>query len=220
MKGRGRERPGRPPAPPPGTEKPDGPPAPAHDEAEEARHRAEAEALFKKADRDGDGRLTAGEVDRPEVLGRADQDGDGAVTLEEFCAAMKRRARPAPGAPPGGEKGGAGPARGPALSSGALRRFDGNGDGRVGPDEFPGGAEEFRRHDRDGDGFLTEKDLPPRREPPPEKKPVLPEALARQDKNGDGRLDRSEFAGTDDEWRRLDADADGWVTPAEASPAK
>ena len=37
------------------------------------------------------------------------------------------------------------------------------------------------------------------------------------DKDRDGKLSRAEFPGTDDEWRRLDADANGWVTAEEAA---
>jgi hypothetical protein len=41
------------------------------------------------------------------------------------------------------------------------------------------------------------------------------------DKNKDGKISREEFPGTDDEWRRLDRDQNGWITPDEAAtPAK
>ncbi len=56
------------------------------------------EEHFRRMDRDGDGRLTAGEVRRPEIIERADADGDGAVTLEELresmASRMRERARP------------------------------------------------------------------------------------------------------------------------------
>jgi len=41
--------------------------------------------------------------------------------------------------------------------------------------------------------------------------------FAALDKDRDGKLSRAEFPGTDDEWRRLDKDSNGWITPDEAS---
>ena len=40
--------------------------------------------------------------------------------------------------------------------------------------------------------------------------------FAALDKDHDGKLSRAEFPGTDDEWRRLDRDGNGWITPDEA----
>jgi len=45
------------------------------------------------------------------------------------------------------------------LLKGMLVRFDANLDGKIDRDEFPRSARAFRRFDRDGDGFLTQKDL-------------------------------------------------------------
>lgn len=41
---------------------------------------------FASLDKDGDGRLSAAEAPRPELMGRVDTDGDGMASLEEFTA--------------------------------------------------------------------------------------------------------------------------------------
>jgi hypothetical protein len=40
--------------------------------------------------------------------------------------------------------------------------------------------------------------------------------FAALDRDHDGKRSRAEFPGTDDEWRRIDRDANGWITPEEA----
>jgi hypothetical protein len=74
---------------------------------------------------------------------------------------------------------------GPDLRERALRRFDTNHDGVVGPDEMPPGtARKLRRLDRNGDGWLDDRDQLPRnqvrRQPVPPEQPSpeqLPEPL-------------------------------------------
>jgi hypothetical protein len=43
------------------------------------------------------------------------------------------------------------------------------------------------------------------------------DGFAKQDLDGDGRLNRTEWRGSQDEWLRLDRDRDGWVTREEAA---
>jgi len=42
-----------------------------------------------------------------------------------------------------------------------IKRFDGDGDGKISKEEFPN-AEMFDRLDRDGDGFVTKEEIPER----------------------------------------------------------
>jgi len=83
-----------------------------------------------------------------------DANGDGRLGPRERMRAVRvlRRIerRMAAGAPDG-----RGPdARGRAVR-GAIRRYDLNGDGNVGPGEMPpAGARRLRRLDRDGDGWV------------------------------------------------------------------
>ena len=48
----------------------------------------DVERRFRQMDRDGDGKLTPNEVDRPALFRRLDLDGDGVVTLDEAKKAM------------------------------------------------------------------------------------------------------------------------------------
>jgi Ca2+-binding EF-hand superfamily protein len=161
------------------------------------------QARFRDLDRNGDGALQSGELPRPDALPQLDANGDGGVDLQEFEAGMRRL-------------GGDGRDRG--LDAASLRRFDQDKDGRCTRDEFPGSDERFDRLDRDGDGVLTTADIAPPTAPPAER-PTTPRPaglVAEHDRDGNGKLSRDEFAGTDDEWRRLDQDQDGWITPGEA----
>lgn len=200
--------------------------APAHDPAFEERLRADAARLFARLDKDQDGRIRAEEAPDPDLLGKADGDGDGCVSLDEFTEALRRRARATgPAAPSEGKVGESNtPQR---LNLERLRRFDRNRDGQVTPEEFPGGEKAFAELDLDGDGVLTERDAaPPRVDAPGSASPAPAPETAEQaaaraellrtlDKNKDGKVDRSEFSGSDEEWRQLDRNADGWLTPDE-----
>jgi Ca2+-binding EF-hand superfamily protein len=165
-----------------------------------------AKERFRELDKDGDGKLAEAELPRPELLKGADVDGDGALDEKEYTQAVARARGPAGEAP--GPKGGAG--RGPGgmrLTGDTLKRFDGDRDGKVTREEFPGSDERFRQCDRDGDGVLTLQDVPAASDD-------APRGLA-GDRDGNGRLSREEFPGSDDEWRRLDKNTDGWIDAEE-----
>jgi Ca2+-binding EF-hand superfamily protein len=187
---------------------------------------------FTEMDRDQNGKVEAAEM--PEMLRermlRADTDGDGALTKDEFAEGMKKAQRG-----PGG-KGGPGGGKGPGAPGGPggkasegpqapgleiLKRFDHDHDGKVERDQFPGSDEKFAQLDTDKDGVLTEKDFPAApAKPAPDGGGAGTGLIARCDKDGDGRLSRAEFQGTNDEWRALDTNQDGWVDAAEAGAVK
>ncbi len=185
---------------------------------------------FKEIDKDGDGKVSKEEFPgAPERFGRLDKDADGSVTAEEFAAAMKD-------APPGE------PGKGGARMA---MKMDKNADGKLAPDEVPFGADKFKEMDKNADGFITEDELPKGgkdgkkgKKPGESETPMGPASpttpsdgampgreptsgfgglFAALDKDRDGKLSRAEFPGTDDEWRRLDGNANGWITPDEAS---
>lgn len=52
--------------------------------------------IFKAADRNGDGKVTADELTRPELFKQLDQNGDGAITLEESRPFLERLAQRQP----------------------------------------------------------------------------------------------------------------------------
>lgn len=182
---------------------------------------------FKDADKNGDGKVTKDEFPGPaERFAMLDRDQDGAVTADEIESALKDGMN--------GEGG-----RGKRM----FQRFDKDGDGKVSRAEFPGGDEAFKAMDKDGDGFVTAEEVPSVRPGKGEKKPEPTGAPATTpgeapmnptppadaapsgglgtlfkalDRDHDGKLSRPEFPGTDDEWRRLDRNANGWIEADEA----
>ena len=79
-----------------------------------------------------------------------------------------------------------------------LQRMDGNGDGRVSPDEYlQWMLYAFDRMDRNGDGVLTPDELPGGKGPALTREAHLArlaERFRRQDANRDGVLDARELA--------------------------
>jgi Ca2+-binding EF-hand superfamily protein len=99
--------------------------------------RSQRSALtFDAWDRDRDGRLTTGEFRGPgELFPLIDRNRDAVLSREEVATFLREQ-----------------------NEVEFLKKYDGNGDGRVTRDEFPGTDEVFRRADRSGDGTVTAAD--------------------------------------------------------------
>jgi Ca2+-binding EF-hand superfamily protein len=104
-----------------------------------------------------------------------------------------------------------------------LVLFDSDHDNNVSLDEYDGPMEVFKKFDKDGDGVVTYDELYPEKmaermkkyeenAPKPEDLTIL----ETMDKNKDGKVERSEFKGTEAAWRRLDRNGDGVITIADA----
>ncbi len=165
--------------------------------------RARAEEMFKRLDKNEDGKLTVEEA--PEeakariegMLERMGKGKDGSVTKEEFLGAIERMM--AGGRGPGG--------RGPEG-----RGPDGRGPDGPPPREGDRGPEGQGRG-RGPEGRGPEERMPDVRGPMEGGRlfgpPGLPPNLARFDENKDGRLSRPELERLIDKFTELDRNGDG-----------
>lgn len=112
------------------------------------------EAMFAKADKNGDGKLAESEVEAEhwQHIKVADLDGDGLLTkaeLESAHASGKLR-------PPGEH----GRHHGPPSAKGLLERFDADKDGKLAVSELPERMRErVQTADKNADGLLEEAEL-------------------------------------------------------------
>jgi Ca2+-binding EF-hand superfamily protein len=160
-------------------------------------------ALFKLADRDGNGKLTDREFDAylnlhavgaesfvtltvsdqsPGLFELLDEDGDGRLSLRELHTAWER-----------------------------LRNHDRDRAGRLGRDELP-----RRLQLRLTRGTPTPA---PVSALAPDAKLVKrrgPAWFRKMDRNGDGYVSRREFLGSLEDFKKLDLDGDGLISPEEA----
>ncbi|MEO1264316.1 MAG: EF-hand domain-containing protein [Pseudomonadota bacterium] len=145
-------------------------------------------------------------------FGRLDVDGDGTLSREEIAARVGRRME----------------RRMERIGRRAermLRRRDTDGDGSVSQEEFRTAAlNRFRRVDLNGDGVITDDDLPPRlrgrniigSEAGPRRGRRLLRGLRQADANNDGRITQDEAtAASDARFARFDRNSDGKLDQAD-----
>jgi len=150
-----------------------------------------AKQMFSKMDANGDGKLSRDEFRGPDqAFDKIDENNDGSLTMEELQK---------------GRKGGQG--RQGGKKGGLLERNDTDSDGKVSKAEMQAGfAKHFDRVDKNGDGFLTEDEMPKRGK------------SRGQDREGRGRGNQnSNFAKrAAKQFNRFDKDGDGMLSQDEA----
>jgi Ca2+-binding EF-hand superfamily protein len=207
-------------------------------EADRPRARADLQARFRALDVNGDGYLNSKELyhepfELVPLLRLADRDGDGKLSRQELAAYLDFQEK--------------------ALAASTLltitdrgRRLfemlDADHDGRLGSRELRSAWARLAPWDRDGDGCLTESELPQQfqltlsqgplrlgsmNDTPPGYRPPAgridrrrgPLWFRKMDRNGDGDVSRAEFLGTSEDFKRIDTDGDGLIDPDEAARA-
>lgn len=184
--------------------------------------------IFKRLDRDGDGKLTKDEAPEriKENFDRIDLNSDGSIALAEFREVSARLGAAAgrPGADSGRE------------AQAIFERLDANKDGKVAADEVPEDRREgflraITRIDSDGDKAVTKEEFakvyaimrggadPTTR---PDARPAAsggPVPLIRLlDADGNGEISAEELANASKALLKLDRNGDGKLTREELQP--
>jgi Ca2+-binding EF-hand superfamily protein len=126
-----------------------------------------------------------------------------------------------------------------ALLRAAFTRMDADKDGKLVPKEFPGSDRQFAALDADKNGFATfaeyrasdvakallraryrDKDEAHPRTTPAQLAPLRLLWLARADQNGDGKVTRAEWTGTDVAFLQLDRDGNGVLDKRDRAEAE
>lgn len=195
--------------------------------------KADSDAVFKRLDANGDGKIELTELPGPirarfeQFMENFDLNRDKTLTQEEFIkghALLRAQAGVGP----------AGSSAGPGPAAALLRALDRDGDGKLSKDEIAAASTALLALDKDGDGALNRRELMagPVDEPPPAaKKPKaaaakLPDPerlLARlrgMDADGDGKWSENELPPfLKKQFKKIDANGDGAVDTDEVKQA-
>ena len=197
------------------------------------------EMIFKRLDKDRDGKLTADEFPeerREMVEQRMKQFGVESMSLDQFQKMLTRSSGQgdAPKRPEMAQssdkkkRSGSRPSfmdRPGMGSHPIMKSLDVNGDGKISSEEMAEAAQALKKLDKNGDGQLTREELAPERPNRPSfgsrpdmanRMSGLIDRIMGADKNGDGKLSKEEAPermqrGFD----RIDTNSDGFVEKTE-----
>jgi hypothetical protein len=94
-----------------------------------------------------------------------------------------------------------------------IQKFDQNGDGKVSMEEFPGPQDHFTNLDTSGDGYIDASEAP---QGPPHHGMKEGGFIQKFDKDGDGKVSKEEFPGSQEQFTNLDTNGDGTIDASEA----
>jgi Ca2+-binding EF-hand superfamily protein len=190
--------------------------------------------VFEGADRDSKGYITRAQVAKSGfsfAFALADRNGDGRLTRQELRDYLALG------------KGAAGARVELSLVStgqGLFQAMDADGDGRLSVREMRSAWDRLAEFDRDGDGCISQNELPQRFRLVVADGPSVPSPGVRDlaggmgapaaadapgrgpvwfrkmDRNGDGDVSRAEWLGSKEDFDRIDTDGDGLISAAEA----
>jgi Ca2+-binding EF-hand superfamily protein len=194
-------------------------------------------AMLTQYDKDNNQYLEKSEL--PGMLGAQfeqwDADGDGKVYAAEIASSYTRMM-----APQGSQVAANVASQGNSL----FQTLDQTGDNRLSLREMRAAAERLKPLDADQDGRLSQAEIPstmsvsfalgnagyggytvfrPGAQPAgnaPAAAQGVPEWFARMDRNGDGDVTLKEFLGEETDFKKLDANSDGFIEAKEAKDAK
>lgn len=182
-------------------------------------------ARIREMDANGDGRIARDEWrGRVEMFDRLDRNADGALDAADMPGRGAGRGgldAPRPGATP--------PEPMPREARVLFDEADLDDDGELDADELAG-RPDLRAWDADRDGRVSTAECEAQRSPPsnegdgdppgrPRGRAFDAAQLRRFDRDGDGRVDRTEFPGPERAFDRIDTNQDGYLDAADL-PAK
>jgi Ca2+-binding EF-hand superfamily protein len=182
---------------------------PADEKLAGAPMQGDSKELFQRGDRNGDGKITKAEaIDTKlgKLFAAIDKDKNGEISEREFQDAYAELMRQASAR----DEGKSGRKERKNSYTIPFDEWDKDRDGKLSQDEFQGNKEWFPLADRNRDGVLSRPEAETFA-----REQAHDEFVARYDGNGDGKVTREEFPGTDEVFRRADRNGDGVVTTGE-----
>lgn len=185
--------------------------------------------IIGKEDNDGNGTLSITETRLDsEMFKTADGDGDGQLTAEELAASLKNNPPRPMGPPP--------ETNNSDMAARIIQEEDADGDGMISASETKVDSNRFNALDTDGDGLLTAEELTaaaengpqgaqgpqgPMGPPPPmmDSSQMASSILENEDADGNGVLSVEETDLASAEFNTLDTNGDGEVTIDELQAA-